>query len=594
MKTDRLLLGFSVLMALALPTLAQDDAKPTPDSRLQKTVTISATHILLSELLAKVEQQTGVSLKADTESKAWKVRELPVSVEVKDATLEDFQRQLAKLLDLRWARSGAEGGWVYTLWQDKNARGREASALTASAVTQQQKVEKQWTAIGDELAKLAEMTPEEINQAAKDNPFIDFISTNPFGKAYGNLLSSLAPAALPDITSGQPFRAPYDSLSSGQQKAVQTYMNGMTEIQRRMTKKNQGETFSGDWAKTAVVFRPMPQGPGHQIVDKLGLIGFLEVSGAGDAGKFNFPIVEPKSQMASLVAKGFAKVQSGQSVDSVMKDVGTAIDEFLRTSTDREATSGAEGKSPTDQLDPKLLAGVDLKPKTPTDVGAALADLTEKPGINIYAESWKQPGMSIRPDKGTAAEVITRASKSFGMTWDYEPSSARIRADNWAERRAAMVSQESIKYWTDLIDKKGALNLDDLAAMAGEFTREQMMTLMTSEEKIASNAWPLIAPDRRTAILFYASLPTDQAKRLRSAQGLSVNGLSGDVRASLLSVVQARGISADDFFVDGATVRLTETSEAGAKMVFAYPPDKTTEITLLRPAPAPKPAPAKG
>ncbi|MCC6484819.1 MAG: hypothetical protein IT209_08240 [Armatimonadetes bacterium] len=580
------------LLVICASVSSAAETERQQDLRLSKTITLSETHALLDDLLKKASEESGVTMRADQETKAWKIRELPVSVEVKDATVQEFQAQLARLLDLRWARSGREGEWVYTIWQDRNSRDREARELQSKQDEQLEKVTAQWQEIADGLKAL--MSPHDKTSqeqaGGKNDPeqdFGKFVSQDPFGKAYGSLVSALASSAVPSVAAGEPFRVPYNQLTPAQQSSLQFFATGMNYFHSKLGNKTDSTAFDGDWSKTSLVMRPMPSGPGHAVMDQIGFAGTLEVSGVGAGGRMGFPIVTPGSPMAALITKAVNRFAQGEDPRTVVQQIGTEIGEAVQTiNRETAARELAETPAPTD---PRLLTEVEIDPKDISDAAAALKPVVEKAHIDIYAEAWNQPDRKAAKDKGTAKKVIAGVSSTFGMTWDYSAGAARLKADDWAQRRAAMVAQADKKYWADLAKKNGGLNLEELAQIAQSYSQEQLMGLLMSDQTLSASGWALVTTERRSAVLFYGSLPESQIERLRST-GLSALGLSPQERSSLDAVLIARGISARDFFVPGALVKLLEAPDTGTKLVLSYPPDKTQEIDLTRPVKAP-PAP---
>jgi len=123
----RSLLCALAVLCLLLPIAdcrAQGSASDAsvPDPRLSSKITLSETRVSVEDLLRKASEKAGVVMQPSSQKRYWKVREMPVSVYVKDMTVREFQAQLSKLLDLQWARAGEEGKWTYTLWQARKLR----------------------------------------------------------------------------------------------------------------------------------------------------------------------------------------------------------------------------------------------------------------------------------------------------------------------------------------------------------------------------------------------------------------------------------------------------------------------------------------
>lgn len=586
-----LLLG--CLLIFSCCAIAQDQASsPAPDARLLKKITLAESRITLDELLKKASEQAGVTMRADKEQKAWKVRELPVSVQLKDITVSSFQQTIAKLLDLRWMRTGETDKWIYTIWQDKNARERETLALEQKKEEKINKLYDKWREGTDAMAKVASLTPEELAKAKEQYPFLKFAMDDPLGKPYVQLLMGLGPAAISSAAEGQEFRVGYSQLPPFQQQNVQGFVTGLHNLMSRMP-GGESELGDVDWSRVSVEIKPVPSGAGGGAPDRMGFLGMLMVSGGGMKRPSVFPILDHTNPMANMLADGVVKVTQGTDPKDVMQQVGQAMQSMMKgggVEGDSSSQRMADSEPPTD---PKLQKEVEIKPGDTSDIGSALAGLVEQAGINIFAEAWKQPGVGAVQDKGTVEQVLNRTAKRFIMKWDYTAASSavRIKSDDWAAKRAAMVPAAELKYWADKAEEKGTLGLDDLAELASTYTQEQIMGMMASNDAIAHSAWPLAAGDRRKAIAFYGTLKGDALSLAKSDLGIPAVRLSDEQHESLISVLDARGVSPDDFFVTGSRVILRESAN-GSSLTLIYPPDKTLDIRLTMPSrPAPPAVP---
>ena len=87
------------------------------DTRLFRKVTLQLKAASLEELCRALQEQTGVQLQA-----ARLVRDENATLFVKEKPARDVMRAVARLFGYVWARSGAEGGYQYSLTQDLRSR----------------------------------------------------------------------------------------------------------------------------------------------------------------------------------------------------------------------------------------------------------------------------------------------------------------------------------------------------------------------------------------------------------------------------------------------------------------------------------------
>ena len=278
------LIAWSVALAVmggAGAALAQETATPAPDPRLQKQLTLSGVRMTLDGILKEASAQSGVLMRADVEKKAWKTRELPISLQVNHVTVESFQKQLAKLLDLRWVRAGVEGKWTYTIWQDKNAREREARAAQALTDERANRLVQTWADAAARIERAAQMSPEELARSGLADDFTKFTSQDQLGRPYAQLVASLAPAAMPRIVNGRDYTVPFQQLSQGQRQAAQQFAGAMQGLISRLSPNTSRASAleSVDWTQVPVVMRGGADGGTDEQARRMGLIGLLQLKG---------------------------------------------------------------------------------------------------------------------------------------------------------------------------------------------------------------------------------------------------------------------------------------------------------------------------
>lgn len=577
---------------MAARAAAQEPAEPDP--RLSKTVTLSETGVTLAAALAKASELTGVTMKTDSDSRQWKVRDLPLSLRLKDVPASGFQAQLGKLLDLRWTRTGQAPGWTYTLWQDANARSREAKALTAAEDAKLATAEAKWRKITDAISAAGSMSAADIEKQGASKPFMKFLSQNEFGKSYAGLMSGLAGAALPSLAAGETFRAPYSSLSPSLRQNVQGFVNGLNSF-ASMAGGGARASAPGNWREMTVTIRPMPANAGQGVLDRLGMLGFIQIEGGSSSGEGRrsmpmvFPIVDPSSEIASMIGTGAERIANGENPRDVMRDMGPKAGQAARTAAEAPAEQTAQQAASKAPDDPRLQKEVEIKAAKGSDLTAALDAISEKTALAIVADGWKYSGVNIKEDKGAAADVLDRLTAAIGAEWELDGGFIRIRAKDWAARRAAMVAAEDLSYWKSRVDENGNIGLDDLALMAGSYSDEQIARIRESDEKMRSATFYLTVPQWRQALRFYGMLSDQQAAQARTGQGLDVSSLSRAQRDGLAGVVEQWGSKVQaDVMAAGSRIRVKEDGDTTYLVVPGEGEEEGVDIPLVRKRTAPE------
>lgn len=578
MKNFRVSLLVALLGSVCVLQPVRSQETGPVDPRLSSVqITIALAGVTVEELLKEATAKTGITMRADPAERAWKVREMPVTVFTKDMPVAHFQTHIARLLDLRWARSGEPGRYVYTLWQDRNARDREARALAEKQNEQQAMLERKWNDALDAYKKSVSSDSGSLPEDAA--AFSRFAASDPFGQSYANLLSALGPAALPALIAGQEFSRPFSSLPPAQQAAAMAYYQGLRDLAAKMPRGDQRPPQQPvNWNDVNLTFKPIPNFDGSGDATRMGMLGAMGFEGMGP-GFNEFPILDPGSRMADIMAEGLLRVNSGESMESVMQDLGSKFEAEMRSGNLMGRSDDVTADLPDNPLLEKEIEAESEEPVRPMML---LGAVPQQAGLNIFAEDWKRMGeRPIRGLKGKVPEVLKEATWGAKLKWTLDGTAIRMTAEDWAERRAAMVPASHIKYWKETIEEYGSLNLDDLAHMSIHYTPEQISTLMTADGQIAANVWPLMDARRKQVFQFYARLDESAVAQAKAAGGLPVASLTHDQQVALLPVLKSNGVNEEDFFVQGATVSIAKEGTR-SDLVLNYPPDNSKRILLTR------------
>lgn len=570
-----LFLGTAWAFGQAGSALAQDpsEASRKPDPRMSNRFSLTATGVTVQELMRQASEASGVTMAPSAQDRYWQVREMLVSVAVKDVSVAEFQNQMEKLLDYSWSRTGSEPRWTYVMWQTAGASDREIAARTAVEREHQNKLQQGWQSNADLLSEaLSGGKPEGI-----DPEVLAYVQNDPMGRPLAELLTALAPQIIPTLGSAEPFEMNFSRLAPAQQQNVQNFTSAMGELFWQMSgREGPAEAPEVNWNQVVVSVGQMPGEALHMAGADMGFLGMIQVRGEGLRMPFMFPLMDPTSEVARLMANSFNRMRAGEKPETVMQQVGEQFMAAMQKPREQPEVVAEE-------LDPRLLKEVEIEAKQPKDPGAAAAELAEKAGLDIYSEAWKRPMMPATFDgkqSGTVKELLDRIGAAFSAEWEFDDGAVRFKAQQWPQMRAAMVPQEDIAYWKDYIKKHGQLSMQDLVDMVKLYSEEQVMTLM-QEEGLSNQMVTLFMPESRAGIEFYALLGQAGQSTASGENGLPLHALSRAQSEKLASALKARGVQAQDVFVPGAALRLVESPNR-TLIRIEYPPEKHLDMVLRR------------
>ncbi len=155
------LLLASCVQAAPLPAVLRRQ-----DPRLENPVSCVARHIYVGEIMETFAKQSGVALTAD---EAGGAADVDVAVSLDHVPLGDAMEALWSLVsyqdaDWDWERTGKDGSYKYCLVQP------EAARLLPHTLHGQ--VDKEVQAQARKMLDALKMTPDQLNEAAKDDPLL--------------------------------------------------------------------------------------------------------------------------------------------------------------------------------------------------------------------------------------------------------------------------------------------------------------------------------------------------------------------------------------------------------------------------------------
>ena len=537
-----------LIAGISVGAFAQSPAADKPDARLDQKVTLEVSHTKLEDVCKQLTEMTGVTIKAGSGERDWKVRERRVTIQAKDVKLGMLMQEISKLLGFYLSKSGKEGEWAYLYWQDKKSRDLEAEMLNADKEAAAERSKKLRQAMIDKSEDALKMTPEEALKKKSEDPLTAYLGASKSGRGFAQIFASLAkdfPTEYELMLRGKRVVVPLQNASSAIQRAAKDVASGgIAGAEYRSRVENGGEGVPNPVELDPYQLLIMPVGMmGDAEVGLLGLGGLVALSGIkpGETLKDNrnpfvsgnamgmFFLMDPSSKLGKLLGEGLFALDEGGS----MKDVGEKFDDSLKDPAFLADLLTKE--SPTEKnppTDPRLTREIEIpealspknmeqSPAGPSDeLGKAMAQLSAAIGCPILMESFTglmPPVVFLTPGKQPLYKVMIACEKA-GMTWELtDDDTLRLRPTDWALRRSYEVQESFIAYYKGLIEKQGMLTFDDVAGLTGALTDGQITYSVLSDPNLQRVLMTPLAGDinsPRDVLRLYDSLSAQQKNAL--------------------------------------------------------------------------------
>lgn len=188
--------GLIVLeIMFVLVNLATAGEKDFSDPRLDQNVTVECVNMRLHAALEKISDLTGVSIYSGRNMNDWQVRDIPVTICVKDMPLEDLLHNIARSTHLYLGAEKIEKATAYRIWRDKKHELLMSEYLQARKDTTTAQSKWMWNA----TAKYKDF---QDNQLLKDPDDPD----HAFERARSSLIAALGPEARDRVLAGDVLR----------------------------------------------------------------------------------------------------------------------------------------------------------------------------------------------------------------------------------------------------------------------------------------------------------------------------------------------------------------------------------------------------
>ena len=504
--------AFLFLLSWSLiPVLAEPERHADP--RLQRHVTIHAPATPVSELLASLSSQTGISFSADAH-----VRDRKVNLFAADRPLDEIMERLRQHLRCLWSvKEDKKGTPTYELWQDQKQRqyeqklrddveNREASEY----------LEKSCRARLDRFSQYADalkLSDAELREMALTDPCLVYDLTDPLSQAIVRFLAGL----------------PQDKLSA--------FIEGLEDPAGTPSEMPFGELPAD--ARELVLARiaeALPPGEPMPKIDSVAFYYWWNIPASvviGAEGMEGESVIKDKDQCPEYAAQSLR--ENGFISEDMEKRIldKRKADQVKR---DQEAEDELKNAGPEPD-DPALRKKITLGLKSlKNPLSAVLEAVADKSGVDLIADHFTVPPAKIPPwvnEELPVYKIMHAVSKIYGQDWKKEGLYLVINDQEWYDKVPKECPKWFIDKWTLVLKDRKHFTLDDLATAACEITPEQARGSLRYNRELR-DAGLITLIFNTSALRFYHSLSKSQRGMAWDDGGLKWKSLTNPQREQFI------------------------------------------------------------
>lgn len=612
------LLALLSVTAGSSQAMAQAGALLGEDPRLARRISVDWSKTTLYEALREVSKQTGVYV---TPERA-RVDE-PLMAAVSDLPAHELLTQIARLFNYSWVRSGGSDEKPnYLLYQTRKAAAEEEALVNeqhaAVMVALQRELEN--------YRRLGALPPDQLQTQVEQ-------ANREFEGAFKSALSGNAGAADTGkkIMNGMALR----TLGTPAGRAMLNLLNGLTPSQWQSLIQDGApivystQPIAGELAMPSAVSDllrshepgfPFPTealaGLGPQVQEGLNLVTGMMRTTWGRASGFRaaieLNISEDSMPMGILRVAPEPMLAAGEESDLPKEATDTlfglsginmiAIPQSLLEETKRspeeEALLAADpllGKKVKLELPPPTsLFGIPGAPGTAYRLAQVLPLVQAGAGIPIVADAYNRQVMNMvtLPEKSELPlyQLLDKMAGS-GRAWTRDGGAIRIRSKTWAFDRRGEIPLRYMQRWLAVREKRGYLELDDMAEIASLLRDAQVDSLMFAAMEAGGahfTDFALITQNRDILRFWHTLLPIQRQQLRRGAVLPAARLFPHQKRALLLQTARKNRSITAMFTSAGGASRPPSEYLAGAIAYEESDPKARDPRANATPGPGPR------
>jgi hypothetical protein len=500
-------LHISVCLALILlsaSACAASDAESTPDPRLAQPVTIECVNARLHTVVEQLSEKTGVPIRCGIDDRDWPVRDMPVTVCVKDMPLGRLLKCIAASTHLLLSKGEVGQTTIYRVWRDLKRRKQIddfiAAFQAAEEADKRAALEWEWD------AALALKDHDPGDPTPGENRHSDPNRDGIIGRELAGLLDVLGPSAREQVLSGGYIKYPPGTVPA----SLYPYLEPMSQDWWGLMEPGE-QPLTPEDMRNCGFFVTAEEHSGAMHID-------VNVSVAEAGGKvlrrtWNFNLSRAAKEAS---AQGLAdpvkkpQVPEWQAPDGEWTDLIDAQDWEL----------------------PVLGTKVSLeepKDKNSITCGKVMAALSKASGFVIIAEDFESHRKRLSPaslfKKDTSIkDVLEHLGRESGLIWHLNEKQKIIvgTADDWPFHHKNVVSESLLVYIKAKLNGDG-VDLDDFLKVAALEPGQQEEWVFPDPELAVPDAYSV--PACRELWMLYDSLPAGQKAQAHTEAGLPMRNI---------------------------------------------------------------------
>ncbi len=501
MRFNLLVFAAITFLSASCPSISDAQKDQPQDPRLAQSVSIECVNMRLHAALDRLTETTGVAIRAGTDGRDWQVRDIPVTICVKDMPLGKLLQTIAASTHLLLSKERVGENTVYRVWRDMKRRRELEDFFKARAAADTAKADWDWEAACKAKATAGDGQSKDIYRTV--------------GSGLGGMLSALGPDAKNLVMSGTALKLNLESASL----TMRPLLEGLFK-----------DAYQASNAKSA----PLTA----EELKKCGLV--VDLSTDTDAPNIEMTVGIPPSGDRSY---GMANSYLLGSISQYVPAEDLAEMPKPPSQPNAPQYDRPEGEWPElGSKDSKDVAALQTKisleePKDRKSItcGSLLAALSKASGYAIVCEDFESHRKSLSPEKlfkkdTTLGEVLRGLDYNLagfqgsGFVWNINEKDKLIigTASEWPFHHKNLVSESFLGQLRAKLDGDGVYLDDYLTVLALERGQDGEWISLDPEFAIL-DAYG--TPSYKDMWMLYASLTSGEKARAQTAEGLRMTGL---------------------------------------------------------------------
>lgn len=502
--------------SLKAAATAYRQAKEVVDARLAHNVSLSVKGLAFSDLCKKLQDLTGVEIRAGRS-----VADDKATIFCKEQPLRDLMRQINRVFGFTWAREGEPGAYRYELVQDLRSQLLEEELRNRDRAEALLDIDHQMEGYRKNLGLSPEEAAEKQETASELEKNLLWAHSQS-GSGPIQLFLGLSPDELNSLRNGQSLKFSADP-GPGERPMPAGVGDGLMHFPEsfRIHVTDQSTQFGP--AKQGAAGQSLSAFPGAKPIAHLSLQ-------ESEPGKFDL-IGGAGVKLPGRTEKGLIDV-----AESNLR-IATGLSPSVRNPRNEVANAALKARF---ERDPALRLAYALQPAATCELFAApyeqgapgprvtsadvLETLYRATGQSIVADYYTR--VYVPADVSVASaplfNVLCKSADAMRLRWKWENNWLQFRSTNFFNERRMEVPNRLLERWAASRRRHGALGVDDLAEIAQLNDIQMRSNGMSNGARAVYGLkeWHLVRNQLRSQWQFLAGLSAAQRAAALTEAGL--------------------------------------------------------------------------